>query len=272
MENLNEKQKDRLQKLLEVMGEGDFAVLKHFIDLEDTLEIKFADILATVRKALAIAEETKKTEVPGIQGNDGDKGEPGETIVGPVGPRGITGPRGEKGLPGESITGPQGPQGENGPTGQNGSPDTPIQVKEKLLEVGIEIPDVGGLEAVLSKLEKMGGPRIVGGGARGIQLYVGSSKKGLANMLNFIAGAGITLTHTPSSGRNDITVSSSLGGSETPAGTVDGLNTVYTFLVSPKVIVVDQGRTLVVGNGFTLNGSGLIATLDVAPTFSIFSI
>lgn len=134
MSELDEKQKSRLLKLLEVVKEGDFALLKHFMNLEDSLEVKIGSIFETARQALAVAEETKKTEIIGPQG---DRGEPGETIVGSVGPRGgrgETGQRGEQGERGESIVGPQGSQGERGATGENGSPDTPTQVKDKLLE------------------------------------------------------------------------------------------------------------------------------------------
>lgn len=57
---------------------------------------------------------------------------------------------------------------------------------------------------------------------------------------------------------------------EVPSGTVNGSNTVFTFTNTPKVIVVDQGRTMMNGSGWSL--TGLVATLDVAPTFEIFSI
>lgn len=57
---------------------------------------------------------------------------------------------------------------------------------------------------------------------------------------------------------------------ETPAGTIDGVNTVFTFTKSPKVIVIDQGRTLIINKGFSL--SGLVATLDLAPINEIYSI
>lgn len=57
---------------------------------------------------------------------------------------------------------------------------------------------------------------------------------------------------------------------EVPTGVVDGSNTSFTFVHTPAVIVVDQGRTMMNGSGWTL--SGLVATLDVAPTVEIFSI
>lgn len=57
---------------------------------------------------------------------------------------------------------------------------------------------------------------------------------------------------------------------EVPAGDVNGVNTEFTFTVAPKVIVVDQSRTMMNGSGWSL--LGLVATLDVAPEFEIFSI
>lgn len=54
------------------------------------------------------------------------------------------------------------------------------------------------------------------------------------------------------------------------SGVVDGVNTVFTFDASPTVIVVDQGRTIFNGDGFTTVGN--VATLDVAPTFDIKAI
>lgn len=67
--------------------------------------------------------------------------------------------------------------------------------------------------------------------------------------------------------------SGSSGGfvnTQVPTGTVNGVNTTFTFVNTPKVIVVDQGRVMMNGSGWSL--VGLVATLDVAPTFEIFSI
>lgn len=67
-------------------------------------------------------------------------------------------------------------------------------------------------------------------------------------------------------------VSGSYAGinTEVPTGAVNGSNVTYTFQNTPKVIVVDQSRTMKEDSGWSL--SGLTATLDVAPMFEIYSI
>lgn len=57
---------------------------------------------------------------------------------------------------------------------------------------------------------------------------------------------------------------------QTPTGTVDGANVTFTFTSAPTVIVVDQGRTMKKDSGWSL--TGLVVTLDVAPTFEIYGI
>lgn len=162
------------------------------------------------------------------------------------------------------------------------TPDTlkkelaPRDIVEKLESLGgenrLDKKAIKGIEEIEKEIAGIPRGRVMGG-ARGIQLYTDSTKRGMANTVNFLAGAGITLTYTYSSGRNDITLSATAGGaSEVPTGTVDGSNTVFTFVASPKVIIVDQGRTLILNNGFTADATGLIITVDIAPNFSIFSI
>lgn len=56
---------------------------------------------------------------------------------------------------------------------------------------------------------------------------------------------------------------------EIPTGTVDGSNVTFTFTNTPKIIVVDQSRIMMQNHGWTL--AGLVATLDIAPTFEIYS-
>jgi len=151
----------------------------------------------------------------------------------------------------------------------------PIRDSLELLkdEDRLDISAIRGVDKLEKKLTKKIDSTPRGGGARGVQLYVDSAKKGMANFLNLVAGSGVTLTYTPSSGRNDVTISATAGGAlETPTGTIDGLNTIFTFLASPKVIIVDQGRTLILNNGFTADITGLVITVDIAPNFSIFSI
>lgn len=136
----------------------------------------------------------------------------------------------------------------------------------------LDIDSIKGWDKVIKDL-KSSNKGITVMGSRGIQLSVDNANKGTTNYVNLVAGSGITLTPTTFGESTNVTVSSSIGGApETPSGTVDGSNVTFTFVSSPKVIIVDQGRTLILNSGFTLDVTGLIATLDVAPTFSIFSI
>lgn len=57
---------------------------------------------------------------------------------------------------------------------------------------------------------------------------------------------------------------------EVPPETPDGSRTAFTFLFTPKVITVDQGRTMRENVGWTY--SDTTVTFDVAPTFDVFSI
>lgn len=73
----------------------------------------------------------------------------------------------------------------------------------------------------------------------------------------------------------EVTVASSGGGSFAlmqPTGTVNGVNTSFTFASAPSVIVVDQGRIMQkVSSDGTVNWAGTTAVvLSVAPMFDIF--
>ena len=81
------------------------------------------------------------------------------------------------------------------------------------------------------------------------------------------AGANISVTKDSS---GTWVISGISANAQIPTGTIDGMNQTFTFTNAPTVIIVDQGRTIINGDGFTLSGN--VATLDVAPTFSIFSI
>jgi hypothetical protein len=141
-------------------------------------------------------------------------------------------------------------------------------------EERLDITAIKGWDKTIADLKKSGkNIQLVGGGTSGIQLSVDSVLKGISKYVNLVAGEGIILTPTVVGESAVVTISAvSGGGSETPTGDVDGVNTVFTFTRAPKVIIVDQGRTFILNNGFTVDGTGLVATVDVAPEFSIFSI
>lgn len=73
-------------------------------------------------------------------------------------------------------------------------------------------------------------------------------------------------------GRLDIVNSpSSLGVHiEVPPEVPDGVIVDFTFANTPKAIVVDQGRSMIEGSGWSYVGTTV--TVDISPTFEIFSI
>lgn len=66
----------------------------------------------------------------------------------------------------------------------------------------------------------------------------------------------------------------SVSGYQVATGTVNGINAIFTFLVAPKAISVDQGRIMQkVSSDGTVNWTGTTTiTLTVAPVFDIFAI
>lgn len=100
---------------------------------------------------------------------------------------------------------------------------------------------------------------------RGFQLLVGGAKKGQVNYVNFVAGEGVTLTHNPANGRNDITITADGGSGAslsvlTATGTKDDSNTAFTFASKPVLIVVN-GASYRENAGWTWNAGTLTATL-----------
>lgn len=89
-----------------------------------------------------------------------------------------------------------------------------------------------------------------------------------------VAGSNITLTILNPGGNEEIEIASSVGGAiQTPTGTVNGTNTIFTFTRVPTVIFVDGGRGMkATSSDGTVNWTvvGLVVTLVVAPNFDIW--
>jgi hypothetical protein len=90
--------------------------------------------------------------------------------------------------------------------------------------------------------------RSVFGNSRGIQLYVNGVKKGLAQFINLIPGAGISLTHVQTGNRQDITITATGGaGAFTPlvaTGAIDDSNVTFTYIQEPSAIVINGAAYL----------------------------
>lgn len=101
---------------------------------------------------------------------------------------------------------------------------TPIEVRDKLETLeGNDRLDKSAIKGIeeLEQGIKEAKTRTVGG-TRGVQLYVDSAKKGLANTVNLKAGSNITLTHATANGQNDITIASTGGGASLTVAEIDG--------------------------------------------------
>ncbi len=116
---------------------------------------------------------------------------------------------------------------------------------------------------VLAQVPKAGGTHIFGGG-KGFQLQVGSTKKGLAQYLNLVAGTNQTVAHSIQNGVHTITLSSGAGAGVTVVNeevpTDSGDHTNFTLAHTPtagSVKLYRGGTRQQAGNGkdYTLSGT-----------------
>lgn len=175
---------------------------------------------------------------------------------------GKDGKDGTPGKDGQSIVGPAGADGKDAPI------KTPQEVRDELETLeGDERLDksaVKGIEQIEENIKQIElRPVGKGGGGKGIGLYIGGSKKLLtAQMINLVAGTGISITYAYTSGRNDITISATGSGSFSvlaATGTINDANTVFTFPSTPSIVVVN-GASYRNGAGVTIVTT--TATLD----------
>jgi hypothetical protein len=272
------------------------SALFQILKIEYGTEKEIASLQKTYEEALTlIKDDTKLQElkkqfesaIKGIELLKGDKGEDGKTptknelvdLIYPLIPDPVSGKKGDKGDKG--IDGHDGEDGESiigpaGKDGKDGSPDSGEQIAEKLnsTEESVDIKVIKGLDDFQKLMKEEKKVRFVGG-ARGINLYIDGAKKGLINYLNLIAGTGVTLTYNRSSGRNDVTITSSGsgGGILAATGTVDGSNLVFTFISAPSIIIVDGVPKQKTQSDTTANWTGTTSvTLTVAPVSDIYGI
>lgn len=130
---------------------------------------------------------------------------------------------------------------------------------------------IRGLEEALEEAVKNGKHVEVKGSSRGLFLSIDGVEKGILQNINLKAGTGMSIAYSQVNGQDTITFNSSGGGStvETPTGTVNAVNTVFTVTAEPKFVVAD-GTTYFDGAGYAY--SALSITMDVPPSASIRSI
>src|ERR1700728_435264 len=102
-----------------------------------------------------------------------------------------------------------------------------------------------------------------------------SGTGGSGGVTQIIAGKNITIS--PVGGTGAVTINASGGGGssgiQSPSGTVNGSNTVFTWSVAPNAIVVDGAVLQNTEQGGTVNWTGTTTTtLLIAPTQSVFGV
>jgi hypothetical protein len=176
----------------------------------------------------------------GEKGDRGERGEKGDTVIGP---QGKEGPQGKPGRQGER--GEMGLRGENGTNGKDGKQGRPG--KDAKLPTAKEIISIISGKLKMADLadapEFKPSPKWLGSGYTHELSDWGQFLQGLANG----------------------SIPTASGGVETPTGALNGVNTTYTVLHTPKFITLNGG-SLYEGAGYSL--TGLTITIDLAPNAS----
>ncbi len=244
----------------------------------------------------------------GDTGEKGDKGDIGEALTFEMltdtqkleikGDKGDKGDTGEKGKDGKDGTnGLDGKDGKNGRDGKDGSPDTPTQVKEKLLEAGIDYteiqntPDVEEIslntfkrfrqaskttslveldDVDYSGLSFVNGKYILGSGSGGgafIDLTdVPNSYVGQAGKVVTVKGTEDGLEFTAGGGTGTVTSIATAG--LISGGTITTTGTITTSMATNKLVGRGTAGTgvmeeITLGTGLSLTGTTLNATAAI---------
>lgn len=177
----------------------------------------------------------------GDKGDKGEKGDKGDFVKGDTGEQGVqgkVGPRGSKGDRGDQ--GEKGNDAKDGADGKDGSPDSGEEIIDKINEAEgkIDPKRIKGLTNALKAVDDYGKFPSGGGGGGTQQLIIqdeGTRVSDFVTALNFV-GAGVQLTYG-NNGTVTVTVSGSAGteaNNETPSGTINGSNTVFTLAHTPS--------------------------------------
>ena len=135
----------------------------------------------------------------------------------------------------------------------------------------LDISAIKGWEELIRELRGSGKSVNIGGGPRGLHIYVDGVKYGLISTINFEAGNNITLDFAKnSSGIPTLTINSTGGGgttsgwtAETPPEVPNGIITDFTASEIPQMVVSD-GVSYFSGLGYTyLAGT---VTMDIPPS------
>lgn len=158
---------------------------------------------------------------------------------------------GKDGKDGKSIVGPAGKDADES------------KIIKAILD-RIEIPDLKDLEEKIKNLETKPNMQIFGGNRPITVQGSGTVKTKTARVINF---TGATVSQS-TDGVTTVAISAGGANVETPTGDVNGTNTTYTVLNTPKFIVID-GATYYEGFGYSL--AGLTITTGIPPVTFIRS-
>jgi molecular chaperone GrpE (heat shock protein) len=149
---------------------------------------------------------------------------------------------------------------------------TAAELRDALETLGFEKKAIRGFEEFEKEPERIDrqSKRIIAP-SRGVFLFIDGLKKGIVSNLNIVGSGGVTASYSKVNGQDTLTLTASGNGVtvETPTGTVNASNTVFTVTAEPKWVVAD-GVTYYDGAGYTY--AALTITMDVAPSAAIRAI
>lgn len=310
---LKEKQKRKLAKIADVIQNGDLAIAEMIFDLEDRLDADLPalhDLMKRLKGDKGDPYQFSKKDIQEIASvaqklvNINTLASAAASLVHipiekivkeavrliPAGKDGKTYTKEElekiiKPLIPEPIAGEDGMDADTEEVFQKIIRDLPsigtywrdglelLQGAERL-----DISAIDGIEELKQEiLETAKGYRVIGG-QQGLRMFISGVKLGLIQSLNIVAGTGMTIVYSKLNGQDTVTFSStgSAGGfTELVAtGTVNSVNTSFTFTAVPSYIVADGVWFKATNKNGSVNWTnvGLTITMVNAPAFDIFGV
>lgn len=162
---------------------------------------------------------------------------------------------------------------QNRVKGKDGSPDKAEQVRDKLeLLKGDERLDKSAIRGweELERMVQQTGTRGVIGGGNGFYLYADGTKVGIVRTLDFVAGTGMTITHSKINGRDSLTFDSTGGGGSGEVVQREITQNSHGFSVGQAVYL--NGSTYTLADADTSAASefvGLVTAVANANTFTL---
>jgi len=236
MQDLTEKQKNKLLKLAKIADKGEFAIVEELDTLEEKIDTTKEDLQSKIDNIQLLKGDT------GEKGDKGDTGEQG--IQGVQGENGDKGEQGEKGIDGkdglDGKDGENGKDGIDGLNGKDGSPDTPDEVTNKV-----------NLGKPLIKKERVEGLIDIEYNLRH-NLYTGISETRARELIGVSAGSGGGLTVGTTAIASGTTTRILYDNAGTLGEyTITGTGTVVAMATSPTFVTGITTPLIIGGTGTT---------------------